>query len=428
MRRTTSVFGVAVVVAGLTLISSAIASGSTLPTSRLSGSSVPGHSGATPYIHSRPAPAATGTRAVCPQTTPNVGRCQAIGVTVSPGSKTFLTTASPVAGLTPADIQAAYKLPATGGEGNTVAVVEAGDYPNLAKDLATYRDYFGLPGCTQHSGCLQIVNQHGGSALPHRRNGWSVETALDVDSVSAACPSCNILVVEAKDAHKKDLGIGNATAAKMGAAASSNSWKIPEFQGMNHGQWIKYFSAPGVAFTASSGDGGHTPQVTIGYPSGLPTVLSIGGTALSRADNHRGWTETAWSGAGSSCGVYVPKPAWQQDKGCPMRSTSDVSADASPATGLAVYHTLPNGQGGWSVYGGTSLSSPLIAAMYSLAGNTGSLGNRIAAHLYANTNHLYDVTTGSNGTCPKKWTYICQAGKGYDGPTGLGTPHGLGAL
>src|SRR5581483_2255594 len=103
-------------------------------------------------------------------------------------------------------------------------------------------------------------------------------------------------------------------AAKMGAVASSNSWKIPEFNGEDQGQWIKYFSAPGVAFTASSGDGGHTPIVTVGYPAGLPTVLAVGGTTLTSADNHRGWKETVWSGAGSGCGVYVPKPAWQQDK------------------------------------------------------------------------------------------------------------------
>jgi subtilase family serine protease len=419
MRRTRSAIGIALVASSLSLLTSAFAFGSTPPA----------HPGATGYVHGRAVSAGYGTRAVCPQpASPDVARCLAIGVTASPDSKAIVTTDLPVSGITPADIQDAYNLPATGGKGRVVAVVEAGDYPHVESDLATYRDFFGLPACTEASGCLQVVNQHGGSTLPHRRNGWSIETALDVDSVSAACPTCHILVVEAKDAHKKDLGIGNATAAKMGAVASSNSWKIPEFEGMDQGQFAKYFRAPGVAFTASSGDGGHTAQVTIGYPSGLPTVLSIGGTVLTKDDSRRGWTESAWSGAGSSCGVFVPKPAWQKDKGCTMRATSDVSADASPASGLAVYHTLPNGQGGWSVYGGTSLSSPLIAAMYGLAGNTGELGTGIAKHLYANAKHLYDVTTGSNGTCPPEWEYICQAGKGYDGPTGLGTPHGLGAL
>jgi subtilase family serine protease len=419
MRRTRTASGVALVAATLTLSTSSFALAS-IPSA-----------GAHPsrYVHGRTVPAGYGTRAVCPQpASRTVARCLAIGVTASPGSKQIVTTAIPVSGITPADIQDAYKLPATGGNGRTVAVVEAGNYPNLESDLATYRDFFGLPPCTKDSGCLTVANEHGGSTLPHRRDGWSIETALDVDSVSAACPTCHILVIEAKDAHRRHLGIGNATAARMGAVASSNSWKIPEFEGMDQGRFARYFSAPGVAFTASSGDGGHTPLVTIGYPSGLPTVLSIGGTLLRKDDSHRGWTESAWAGAGSGCGVYVPKPSWQRDKGCTMRATSDVSADASPASGLAVYHTVPGGQGGWSVYGGTSLSAPLIAAMYGLAGNTGDLGRGIAKHLYANSKHLYDVTTGSNGTCPPEWPYICQAGEGYDGPTGLGTPHGLGAL
>jgi subtilase family serine protease len=417
MRRVRPLSVVATLACAAALSGSALAYGSTSPTADPAGKR--------PVV-----PAGTGTRAVCPPSAnPNVATCQAIGVTVAPGSHRFLVTATPVNGLGPADIQSAYKLPAKGGDGRTVAVVEAGDYPNIDADLAVWRANFGLPPCTEDNGCLKVVNQHGGSTLPHRRNGWSVETALDVDSVSAACPSCHILVVEAKDAHKKDLGIGNATAAKMGAVASSNSWKIPEFDGMDQGRWIKWFSAPGVAFTASSGDGGHTPIVTIGYPAGLPTVLAIGGTTLTKADNHRGWKETAWSGAGSACGVYVAKPPWQKDKGCKTRATSDVSADASPASGLAVYHTLPNGQGGWSVYGGTSLSAPIIAAIYGLAGNTGELGHDIARHLYANADHLYDITKGSNGTtCPKKWSYICNAGPGYDGPTGLGTPHGLAAF
>lgn len=417
MRRTRTLVSVALAATSLTAFSTAAIS------SGLAAAASP-HP-----VEGRTVPAGYGTHAVCPRpASPNVARCQAIGVTADPHSRRVVTSDLPVNGLTPADIQDAYDLPAKGGDGRTVAVVEAGNYPHLADDLATYRENFGLPACTVESGCLTIVNEHGGSTLPHRRNGWSVETALDVDSVSAACPTCHILVVEAQDAHKKRLGIGNATAAKLGAVASSNSWKIPEFDGMDSGQFAKYFRAPGVAFTASSGDGGHTAQVTIGYPAGLPTVLAVGGTVLTRDGSQRGWTESAWSGAGSACGQYVAKPSWQHDKGCGMRATSDLSADASPASGLAVYHTYPDGTGGWAVYGGTSLSAPLVAAMYGLAGNTGELGTGIAKHLYAKSKHLYDVTTGSNGTCPPEYPYICQAGKGYDGPTGLGTPHGLAAL
>lgn len=379
-------------------------------------------------LHGRVVPAGTGSMQICPQVSAQLAHCTAIGLTVAPGSHVLYHTPELTAGLTPADIQAAYNLPANAGKGQTIAVIEAGDYKHIDSDLAVFRSQYDLSPCTEKNGCLQVVNQDGGSTLPPRRIGWSFETALDVDAVSAACPNCNILVVEANDSHRKNLAISNATAASMGAVAVSNSWKAPEFKGMDNPRFAKYFDNPGVAFMASSGDGGHTDQVTIGYPAGLTHVLAIGGTYLAQSSDKRGWTETAWSGAGSACGVYVKKPSWQKDKGCKMRSTSDVSADASPASGLAIYHTNPSGKGGWYVFGGTSLSSPLIAAIFGLAGNTKQLGAHIAQHLYANAKHLYDVTEGSNGTCPKQYTYICQAGPGYDGPTGLGTPHGVKAF
>ena len=382
------------------------------------------------FHHGLAVPQGTGVAAVCAKpANPHLAQCLAEGVTVAPGSKQVLTTKVYVNGLGPADIQDAYNLPADQGDGVTVAVVEAGNYIDIDKDLQVWRSNFGLPACTEANGCLTVVNGQGGSQLPPRRNGWSIETALDVDAVSAACPLCHILVVEAKGVHYQELGRANATAARMGAVAISNSWKIPEFQGMDQGQNDAWFDHTGVADLASSGDGGHTSIVTIGYPAGLPNEIAVGGTLLQRTSNARGWTESAWSGAGSACGVYVAKQPWQKDKGCDFRTTSDVSADASPASGLAVYHTLPKQGGGWSVYGGTSLSSPLLAGVYGLADNTGTLGDGIAAHLYANTQHLYDVTTGSNGTiCSKKQSYICNAGPGYDGPTGLGTPNGIAAF
>jgi subtilase family serine protease len=373
-------------------------------------------------------PAGTGVMRACPEIKPGWARCLAEVVTHQPGSAVPLATSTYQNGLTPADIQDAYNLPADGGDGRTVAVIEAKDYPSLESDLATYRSEFGLPPCTTGNGCLQIVNEHGGSKLPGNGIGigWFVETALDVDAVSSACPGCHILVVEADSPSKKDLAIGDDTAASMGAVAASNSWKNPEFQKESTGPMAAYFDHPGTAFLASSGDGGAGPRVTVGYPSGLPTVISVGGTSLTPADNARGWTESAWAGAGSACGQFVAKPAWQTDPGCPMRTTSDVSAVADPQTGLAVYVNDAKGDLGWIVVGGTSLSSPLIGGVYGQAGNTAALGSGISAYLYQHADQLFDVTTGNNGTCTI--SYVCNAGPGYDGPTGLGTPDGLGAF
>lgn len=373
-----------------------------------------------------------GVAAACPDTTANQGQCQAEYLTVSQGSTTPLATAGYERGLRPVDIQDAYDLPADGGAGRTVAVIESKAYPNLESDLATYRAQFGLPPCTTANGCLRIVNEQGGSKLPGNGIGigWFVETALDVDAVSSSCPRCHLLVVLADSSSKKDLAIGNATAARLGAVAVSNSWKVPEFVHEETGLYGSYFDHPGVAFLASSGDGGSGKGRTIGYPAGLPTVVAVGGTSLVADDSARGWTESAWQGAGSACGQYVAKPAWQTDPGCPMRTTSDVSAVADPHTGLAVYVTDTKGGLGWLVVGGTSLSAPLIAGIYGQAGNTAALGSGISAYLYAHADQLYDVTTGSNdvGGTGCVISYICHAGPGYDGPTGLGTPHGLGAF
>jgi hypothetical protein len=129
-------------------------------------------------------------------------------------------------------------------------------------------------------------------------------------------------------------------------------------------------------------------------------------------------SEAAWSGAGSGCSGYEPKPSWQHDSGCSRRSVADVSADADPNTGAAVYDTY--GYSGWYQVGGTSLASPLIAAVFALSGNTSN-----GAAPYSNPSALNDVVGGSNGGCG---TYLCNAVSGYDGPTGLGTPNGLAAF
>ena len=197
------------------------------------------------------------------------------------------------------------------------------------------------------------------------------------------------------------------------------------------------YNHPGVAITVSSGDSGYGVE----YPAASQYVTAVGGTTLTQASNARGWTEAAWSGAGSGCSSYEPKPAWQTDTGCAHRTVADVSADADPNSGLGVYDTYNScgssaycdylieagavqGLDGWAQVGGTSLSSPLIASVYALAGNAGSVVD--GSYPYGHTASLFDVTSGSNGSCSP--SYLCTAGPGYDGPTGLGTPDGTGAF
>src|SRR6202044_1026115 len=187
------------------------------------------------------------------------------------------------------------------------------------------------------------------------------------------------------------------------------------------------FSHPGDVITASAGDSDYG----VIYPATSPNVVAVGGTSLSTASNARGWTESVWNdgggeGTGSGCSAYEPEPAWQSalglPSGCSKRIDNDTAADADPDTGLAVYDTT-NGNGGWNEVGGTSASSPMLAAMYALAGNAGSTP---ADDIYTHTSDFYDVTSGSDGSCSP--AYLCTAETGYDGPTGIGTPDGVAGL
>lgn len=330
-------------------------------------------------------------------------------------------------GLSPADIQAAYNLPATAGHGHTVAIVDAYDDPNAEADLAAYRQYYGLPACASASGCFTKVNQNGQTtSLPAPDPGWSLEISLDLDAVSSACPSCNILLVEANSASLVDLLPSAITAQRLGADAISNSYgSRGEFSGEQYLE--RYYRDMRVPFVVSTGDYGYgNGAILIGgiaYPAASQFAIAVGGTSLTRSDTPRGWSESAWSGATSGCSAYIHKPGWQKDTLCSMRTVADVSAVADPKTGLAVYDTF--GYNGWLQVGGTSLSAPIIASIYAMAGNGSTL--HYVSNLYTQTSGLYDVTSGANGTnC--SGTYLCTAVPGYDGPTGLGTPAGPGAF
>src|ERR1043165_5160539 len=272
------------------------------------------------------------------------------------------------AGLGPADLQSAYKLDTTKGAGAIVAIVDAFNYPNAESDLATYRSQFGLPPCTKANGCLKIVNQNGatsplpGNAPPN--DDWTVESALDLDMASAACPQCKLILVEAQDDQSNGLFVAQNAAVALGATVISDSWGGPS-DGTDNTLDQQFFNHAGVAIFVASGDSGNTGNQP-DYPSTSAFVIGVGGTSLVKSTTAaRGWTEGAWNGAGSSCSVTVAKRSFETQTVCPKRAAADVSAVADPNPGVAVFNA---GAGGWVVLGGTSAAAPLVAAIYAAYG------------------------------------------------------------
>jgi subtilase family serine protease len=368
------------------------------------------------------APAAHVPHQVCTQAAgPGLAACMALRLDgASPTSMVnAAASAAAVAGLGPADLQSAYKLPsATAGSGQTIAIVDAFDDPNAESDLATYRSNFGLSPCTTANGCFRKVNQNGGTAPPPSDVGWAEEISLDIDMVSAVCPNCHILLVEATSNSFANLGAAVNRAATLGASAISNSYGGSDASDAVNGS---FYNHPNIAVTASSGDAGFGVE----YPASSQFVVAVGGTSLTRNSSARGWGETAWNGAGSGCSRFntaIPS-ASSFNTGCARRAVADVSAVANPNTGVAVFDTF-GGVGGWLVFGGTSVSSPIIASVFGLAGNARSIDANDFP--YQHSTSLFDVTSGSNGRCSP--TQLCTARTGWDGPTGLGTPNGTGAF
>jgi hypothetical protein len=329
-------------------------------------------------------------------------------------------------GYGPPSLQGAYALPSSSaGTGQTVAIVDSYDDPNAASDLATYRSSWGLPACG--TGCFSKVNQNGAaSPLPQASGttGWATEESLDIDMVSAICPNCHIILVEANSPSNANLGAAVNAAVSLGAKYVSNSYGGPESSSDNSLD-TSFYNHPGVAVTASAGDNGFG----VSYPAASADVVAVGGTSLSTASNSRGWTESVWGssaggeGTGSGCSADSSKPTWQTDTGCARRTDNDVAMDADPNTGVAVYDTYD--QSGWLEVGGTSASSPMIASVYALAG-TPAAGTYPGSYIYQHTANLFDVTTGADGSCSP--AYLCTAAVGYDGPTGWGTPNGIAAF
>jgi subtilase family serine protease len=236
------------------------------------------------------------------------------------------------AGYDPIDLQTAYGLSATGGSGQTVAIVDAYDDPNAESDLAKYRSNFGMAACTTANGCFKKINQNGGSTPPRANASWAEEISLDLDMVSAICPNCHILLVEASSNSFANLAAAvDRAAVTPGVVAISNSYGGGEYSTEVTDQ--QHYNHPGIAVTVSSGDSGFGVE----FPAASQYVTAVGGTHLTFSGSTA--NESAWSGAGSGCSAYITKPGWQSDAGCARRTVADVSAVADPNTGVAVYDT-----------------------------------------------------------------------------------------
>lgn len=325
---------------------------------------------------------------------------------------------------TPAWLQQAYDLTylsQTAGHGDTVAIVDVGDDPTAEADLNVFRSSYGLGACTTSNGCFEKVNESGGtSPLPTEDPDWQPEESLDLDAVSALCPNCKLLLVEAGTATDTDLDNAVIAASNLHANQISNSWSDPEPYPIGG-----TYTFPQAAVIAATGDSGYLGVGTDAYPAAFPGVTAAGGTSLSPAtggSDARGFGESAWSlsggwGASSGCDVNEPPPSYQPASGCTGRAYADLSADADPYTGLMVYDSEI---GGWWQYGGTSLATPLIGAYEAITGVNGTTPQ----WAYTDSALLNDPTAGSSGSCPANILYICDAGPGYDGPTGIGSISG----
>ena len=362
--------------------------------------------------------------------------------------------AAPLAGpavaqyLTPQALHAAYSLPEQTpySSTQTVAVIDAFDDPTAEADLGVYDETFGLPACTSANGCFRKLNEHGQtSPLPPEEGEWATEISIDVQMVHAICQDCHVLLVEANSEEFTDLGAAVNAAVKAGATEVSNSYGGPEepalanlFSELNS----SYYEHSGVVITASSGDCGYLNEGCSGrpgtadFPASSPDVVAVGGTTLTKRKEV--WSSTVWEGSGGGCSQIFTAAPWQSGvanfaaTGCEsQRLVADVAAIGNPNTGVEIYDSTPESPGaptGWGVWGGTSVASPIIAAEFALA--DGSHGVAFpAATLYSHLGHsedLYDVATGSNGVCGTDTS--CQAAVGYDGPSGVGSPIGLGAF
>ena len=333
------------------------------------------------------------TFACSPTTQAGQARCMAL-VNTSVAPTASANDARAISGLHPADLQNRYGIPSAN-RGATVAVVDAFDDPTAEADLNVYRSSFGLPACTTANGCFKKINQRGlAGSYPQPDAGWSTEAALDLDMVSAACPKCTIVLVEADSALMDDLGASVDLAASLGVRAISNSYYAAEWSGEVTED--AHYRHAGVFIAASSGDTGRPS-----FPAASQYVTSVGGTSLTGSPGS--WSETAWPYSGNGCSAFVPRPWYQYATGCGSRSTVDVAAVADPRTGVSIFSSAA---GGWVVAGGTSVGSPLVAAAFALSANPTS-----PAWPYYHPSAFFHIGTHA-----------------YNYPVGLGAPNGVAGI
>ncbi len=366
--------------------------------------------------------------------------CLAEVVTNLNGSPMILPK-SVVGNLGPTQFHTAYNLPCTpngiiqsicsqpttfGPE--TIAIVDAGSFDNsggtIDESLNGYDANYGLPACTESNGCLSIVNESGQtSPLPAAVSGWNTEIALDVETAHMVCQTCKILLVEASTSSVADLAQSVQTAASFNPTSISNSYG----SSTEETSYDSSYNYNGIAVVASAGDSGST---SVSWPADIPYVVAAAGTTLSINSNNTWNSESVWSGSGGGCSTNSA-PVWQTDlsnwatAGCGnYRAYGDISADADPNSGTAVYMATSATSGSWIEVGGTSLSSPLIASSFALAGGVLS-GNQAVSVLYGsfNSSNSHDITTGND--CTTTGELHCAAGVGFDTPSGLGSPNGI---
>jgi hypothetical protein len=330
-------------------------------------------------------------------------------------------------GYSPSDLRAAYGLPSAtpgAGAGQTVAVVDAYDDPHAESDLAAYRSEYKIPACTKAGECFRKVDQTGGSSYPVPNSKWDTEISIDLDMVSAICPECHILLVEANSSEGADLAAAEQEAVALGATEISDSYTESPAEAS---KYASSYEHPGIPVAAAAGDNDYG----VAAPASFPGVIAVGGTTLTHLEH--GWSEAAWgdasggerSGTGSGCSTE-PKPAWQRDSGCAFRTMNDVATVADPNTPVSVYDSEETGNP-WLLLGGTSVSAPIVAAAMALS-NPYTRSFEGAQPLYLESAAgagFNDVVSGVNGNCG---TYLCTAGLGYDGPTGLGGLRGAPQL
>jgi hypothetical protein len=346
-----------------------------------------------------------------------------------------LTVGSSPSGYTPVQILEAYNFYSTSGTNNisfngalgngagqTIAIVDAYNDPNIASDLAAFDAEFHLAAPPSFS----VLNEKGQTtSLPavDPSGGWEMEEALDVEWAHAIAPGASIVLVEANGPNDVDLDTAVTTAARLpGVSVISMSWAGTESSGETSQDSI--FTTPsghqGVTFVAASGDSG-SPS---GYPAYSPNVVSVGGTSLYLNGNNSYQSESTWSGSGGGISAYEAEPSYQlsvQSTG--KRTVPDVAFDADPNTGVAIYDSYDNPSGPWTQVGGTSMAAPSWAGILAIVnqgrvaeGGTTLIGaTQTLPALYSlPSSDFHDITTGSNGT------YSAKAG--YDMVTGLGTP------